>query len=298
MACSASPLWPLPSQMTQARARLFLRHGLTVKMINAKFVKPYAKNQKNDANDACAIAEACSRPNMRFVSIATVEHQDIQSIHRIRERLIDSRTRLTNEIRGLLSEYGIILAQGVGQVRKQLPRILEDAESELTTRARMFFENMRLELIEMDKRIQDLDAQIDAIYVEHKETCDRMMKVEGIGVLTATALLTILSQPHVFENGRHFGAYLGLVPRQYSTGGKTTLRGITKGGNTYIRKLLVHGARSAIHWSGRKTDLRSQWIRQKVSDRGHNKACVALANKNARIVWALLAHDQEYNKAA
>ena len=141
----------------------------------------------------------------------------------------------------------------------------------------------------MDQRIARLDEQVDEVYQQHRALCDRLMQIEGIGLLTATALLTVLSQPGVFKNGRHFGAYLGLVPRQYSTGGKTTLRGITKHGNTYIRKLLIHGARSAIHWSTRKTDSRSQWIRQKLADRGHNKACVALANKNVRIAWSLVA---------
>lgn len=287
-ACGSSNYW----------ARVFVKHGIETKLISAKFVKPFVKSQKNDAHDAVAIAEACSRPKMRFVSIGTIEHQDIQSIHRIRERLIDNRTSLVNEIRGLLSEYGIVLAQGIGHVRKNLPLILEDQESELTARARLFFTEMNRELVELDDRIDHFDQQIDGIYQQHQSICDRMMQVEGIGIVTATALLTVLSQPHLFKNGRHFGAYLGLIPRQYSTGGRTTLRGITKHGNQYLRKLLIHGARSVINWSSRKTDARSIWIRQKLADRGHNKTCVALANKNARILWALLAHDQDYRKAA
>jgi transposase len=214
----------------------------------------------------------------------------------MRERLVRNRTSLSNEIRGFLGEYGIIIAQGISHVKNKLPLYFED--SKLTMRGQAIFKDLYAELVDINQRIDQCDQRIQGIYMEHKKVCDAMMQVEGIGLLCATALLTILSQPEVFENGRHFSAYLGLVPRQVSTGGKTMLRGITKSGNGYIRKLLIHGARSAVFWSQRKENHRSKWIKNKLDTRGPNKTCVALANKNARVIYALVKNQTQYQKAA
>lgn len=285
-ACGSSQYW----------ARHFMGLGIETKLMQAKFVKAYAKNQKNDRHDARAIAEACARPSMRFVGVKTIGHQDIQCIHRVRDRLIKNRTGLCNEIRGFLGEYGIILPLGVSHVKQKLSLYFEDPT--LTARGQGMFRDLYDELVSINAMIDRCDQKIKAIYVEHKEVCDRMMKVEGIGILCATALLTVLSEPEVFENGRHFSSYLGLVPRQASSGGKTILRGISKSGNRYIRKLLIHGGRSASYAAMRKKNQRSLWIQNKLETRGPNKTAVAVANKNARIVWALVKHHTQYRSAA
>jgi transposase len=287
-ACPGSNYW----------ARAFRKLGLDVRIIAPQFVKPYVKSQKNDAHDAEAIVEAMMRAHMRFVPIKEIAHQDIQCIHRVRSRLIRNRTRLSNEIRGLLAEYGIVFPLKIYSVKKKMPLILEDAENELTDRSRSFFQELLFELYDVEKRIAVYDQKIQEVYIERKEVCDRLLEVPGVGILTATAILSAVSDPHQFKNGRHLAAYFGLVPRQVSTGGKTILRGITKHGDRHIRTLLIHGARATMRHSKNKTDKRSQWIQKKIETRGVNKTCVAIANKNARIIWNLLAKNERYRKAA
>jgi transposase len=286
-ACCGSHYW----------ARVLGRFGHTVKLIAPQFVKPYVKSNKNDANDAEAICEAVSRPQMRFVPAKSIEQQDIQSLHRVRSRFVSSRTALASQLRGLLSEYGIVLPTQIGQLRRGLPLILEDAANELTNFSRRLFSSLYQELVHLDDKIEALDEQVKALY-RASEPCQRIAAVEGIGPLIATALVAAVTDGKNFKNGRQFAAWLGLVPRQHSTGGKARLFGISKRGDPYLRTLLIHGARSVVYRSSRKTDPRNRWIADKQRRLGTSKACVALANKNARIVWSLLARGQSYRRAA
>ncbi len=278
-------------------SRVIGRFGHTIRLIAPQFVKPYVKSNKNDANDAEAICEAVSRPQMRFVPAKSVEQQDIQALHRVRSRLVSSRTQLANQIRGLLMEYGIVLPQHVGQLRRGLPLILEDASNELSAFSRHLFASLYDDLVSLEERIEALEEQMWAVY-QASEPCQRIAAVEGIGPVTATALVAAMSDGKTFKNGRQFAAWLGLVPRQHSSGGKTRLLGISKRGDPYLRTLLIHGARSVVYRSSSKSDRRSLWIADKQRRLGTSKACVAVANKNARIVWSLIARGEVYRRAA
>jgi transposase len=277
--------------------RVIGRFGHTVRLIAPQFVKPYVKSNKNDANDAEAICEAVSRPQMRFVPAKSVEQQDIQAMHRVRSRLVGSRTQLANQIRGLLTEYGIILPQHISQLRRGLPLILEDGTNELTVFSRRLFASLYEELLSLEEKIEAIDEQIGTVY-QASEPCQRIAAVEGIGPLIATALVAALSDGKTFKNGRQFAAWLGLVPRQHSSGGKARLLGISKRGDPYLRTILIHGARSVVYRASQKTDRRSLWIADKQRRLGTSKACVAVANKNARIVWSLIARAEVYRRAA
>ncbi len=278
-------------------ARVIGAFGHTVRLMAPQFVKPYVKSQKNDANDAEAICEAATRPHMRFVPQKTVEQQDMQCLHRVRSRLVSSRTQLINQIRGLLAEYGIILAQHPGQVRRGLPTVLEDAENQLTGFGRELFRTLYDELTQLDERIDEADHRIQVAFANTPD-CQRIAAIEGVGPLIATAIVASISDGRAFENGRQFSAWLGLVPRQSSSGGKSRLLGISKRGDTYLRTLLIHGARSVVYRAKCKTDKRSLWIIDKQQRLGTTKTCVAVANKNARVIWSLIAHEQEYRRAA
>jgi transposase len=225
------------------------------------------------------------------------EQQDIQSIHRVRERLVGQRTALTNQIRGLLSEYGIIIPVGLSQLKKRLIEILCDYENELTVSFRELCNELYEELTELNKRIKVYDKKIEIIY-KSNPICQKLSAIEGIGPLSATMLAVVLGDGSLFKNGRHFAAFLGLVPKQYSSGGKQVLLGISKRGDSYLRGLLIHGARAVLYRAKKKNDRRSIWLNQLNERRGYNKTCVALANKNARIVWALVAKKENYKKAA
>lgn len=282
-ACGGSHYW----------ARKFRAYGHTVKLMAPQYVKPYVKTNKNDYNDAEAINEAVSRPSMRFVGIKSIEQQDIQALHRVRSRLMQMRTALSNHIRGLLMEYGIVVEKQIGHLRKGLPLILEDASNELSGDMRALFAELYEELVELDKRIKQKDKAILAVHRE-SELCQRLGEVEGVGPLTATAFISAVGDAKMFKRGRDCSAWLGLVPRQYSTGGKTILGSISKRGDRYLRTNLIHGARSVISNVEGKTDARSRWIQQLKARVGMNKACVALANKNARILWALMTSGDGY----
>lgn len=286
-ACCGSHYW----------SRVIGRFGHTVRLMAPQFVKPYVKSNKNDTNDAEAICEAVSRPQMRFVPAKSVEQQDIQLLHRVRSRLVSSRTQLASQVRGLLAEYGIVLPEHIRQLRRGLPGLLENAENELTAFGRRLFASLYEELLQLDEKIAALDELVETIY-RTSEPCQRVAAVEGIGPLTATALVAAMSDGKSFQNGRQFAAWLGLVPRQHSTGGKARLLGISKRGDPYLRTLLIHGARSVVYRASRKTDPRSRWIADKQRRLGTSKACVALANKNARIVWSLIARGGPYRRAA
>jgi transposase len=270
--------------------------GHTVRLMAPQFVKPFVKSNKNDANDAEAICEAVARPSMRFVPAKSVEQQDIQLLHRVRSRLVGCRTQLANQVRGLLMEYGIVLPQHIGQLRRGLPEVLEDESNELTTLGRRLLASLYDELVEVNDKIEHVETELRAVY-EASEPCQRIAAVEGIGLLTATAAVAALSDGKVFDNGRQFAAWLGLVPRQHSSGGKTRLFGISKRGDTYLRTLFIHGGRSVVYRARGKTDPRSLWIADKQRRLGTTRACVAVANKNARIVWSLIAHGDIYRRS-
>jgi transposase len=268
--------------------RVFERMGHTVRLIAPQFVKPYVKSQKNDANDAEGICEAVGRPNMRFVAIKRVEQQDMQAIHRIRSERVRQRTATANQIRGLLGEYGLVVPQGIDQVRRALPRIEEDRENGLTGAFRRLLEDLRQDLAHLDERIEALDEEIKRA-ARTDEAAKRLQTIPGIGPITATALVADLGDARQFKRGREVSAFLGLTPRQHSSGGKERLSGISKRGDTYLRTLLIHGARAVLRTAGNKTYPRSRWV-MRVSERRHrNIAAVALANKNARIAWAVLS---------
>jgi transposase len=270
--------------------------GHEVKLIAPQYVKPYVKGNKNDYNDAEAIAEAAQRPTMRFVPIKSVEQQDIQNLHRQRERIKKARTALVNQVRGLLAEYGIVINKGVAAVRKGLPVILEDAENGLTMRGRALFADLLEELRVLDERFKQSEKQIE-ISNRGNEVCQRLDEILGVGPITASAVYAAAGNGKNFVNGRHFSAWIGLVPGQHSTGGKSTLLGISKRGNAYLRTLFIHGARAVLRHSANKTDRFSLWAQALLERRGHNKACVAVANKMARMAWVIMAKGESYRAA-
>ena len=286
-ACGSAQYW----------AREFQQLGHTVKLISPQFVKPYVKGNKNDSRDAEAICEAVARPHMRFVPLKTVESHDIQAIHRMRSRLVKERTALVNQIRGLLAERGIVIAQGITRLRKQLPVIVEDEGKALTSLSREVMRGLYEELVALDERITRADHLIKRVFADNA-SCQKLAKIEGVGPVVATALVAAVGNAKEFTNGRHLAAWLGLVPRQCSSGGKERLLGISKRGDRYLRTLLIHGARATVHRARCKSDARSRWILNLEQRRGKNIATVAIANKNARIAWALLTSDAEYRKAA
>jgi transposase len=277
-------------------ARRFREHGHEVRLMAPQFVTPYRKANKNDMRDAEAIAEAMTRPTMRFVPVKSVAQQDLQALHRVRERLMKARTALINETRGLLHEYGIIVPQGAATFRQHVLEKLTTEDAKLTPHSLELFRQLLEELAALEARVATYDAQLAQVAQTHP-VCQRLMTIPGLGELTATALVAAVSDATQFKNGRQFAAWLGLVPRQHSTGGKSRLLGISKHGDSYLRKLLVHGARSCLRWVGRKRDRRSQWAQSLMERRGWNKAAVALANKNARVAWALMGTEQVYRVA-
>lgn len=278
-------------------AREFSKLGHEVRLVPAQFVKPYVKSNKNDAADAEAISEAVTRPNMRFAPGKTIAQQDLQSLHRIRERYICNRTALCNQIRGLLGEYGIVINKGIAQLRSNMVEQLCIESQKLSAVGIELFRILRDDLRELDRKIELLDKRIAQRSREHP-AFGRLSEIPGVGPLTASAIIGCVSSPQSFRNGRQFAAWVGLVPRQYSTGGKTSLGRISKRGNTYLRTLLVHGARTTMKYASRKKDRTSVWVEALKKRVGVNKATVALANKNARVIWALLVHETDYNAPA
>ena len=277
-------------------ARAFQYFGHEVKLIAPQYVKPFVQGNKNDYNDALAIAEAAQRPNMRFVPIKNIEQHDIQIVHRLRERLVKNRTALVNQTRGLLTEYGLIINKGVAAVRSELPIILEDAENGLTMMAREFFADLYDELLAIESKLKNCEHKIKQIN-EHHDICKRLNEITGIGPITATALFAAAGSAKEFNNGRHFSAWIGLVPKQHSTGGKANLLGISKRGNSYLRTLLIHGARALLKNSSKKDDKLSVWATKLKERSCYNKACVALANKLARIAWVIMAKNETFKLA-
>jgi len=273
--------------------RTLQRFGHTVRLMPSQYVKPYVKTNKNDAADAEAICEAVGRPNMRFVPIKSVEQQAILSLHRVRQGFVRARTAQANQIRGLLSEFGLVIPQGIRHVTQRVPALLEDASNELPLPFRQLIERLTEHLKVLDQQVRDFEAQIVAWH-RSSELSRKLEKIPGIGPLAASALVASIADARSFDNGRQVSAWLGLVPRQVSSGGKSVLLGMSKRGDAYLRTLLVHGARSAILAARRKPDSANVWLANLLNRRHANIAAVALANKNARTVWALLAHDREF----
>jgi transposase len=275
-------------------ARKFYEYGHKVQLISPQFVKPFVKGNKNDRNDSEAIVEAASRPNMRYVSPKTVEQQDLQSLLRARENCLKIRTQISNQIRGLLTEYGIVLAEGIHRFRKEIPAIFDkNKENGLSIFFKEIVERQYHLLLILEQQIDEFEIKLLEISKTH-EVCQRVQKIEGIGPITAVALAATLGDSSDFKNGRHFAAFLGLVPRQHSSGGKNKLLGISKRGDGYLRQLMIHGARSVVNYADKKEDPRSLWITQLKQRVGMNRACVAVANKNARIVMAILLKKEAY----
>ncbi len=275
--------------------RKFRNMGHTVKLMSPQFVKPYVKSNKNDWNDAEAIAEAVTRPTMRFVPIKQVGHQDIQSLHRARSQFQKYKISLSNHIRGILQEYGIVIPVGNKYLKDRMSLILEDADNELTMIMREEINSSYEEWKKLEQKVTMYDKQLAKIANEN-EACKRLLKVEGVGPLSATMLYASISEPLLFKNGRECGAWLGLVPKQHSSGGKDRLLGISKRGDTYLRSLLINGGRSSLNAWKKKPNLttRCVWALSKDKTIGHNKTCVAIANKIARTAWALLAKGEDY----
>lgn len=286
-ACSSAHHW----------ARRFqLELGVEVRLISPQYVKPFVKTNKNDRNDAEAIVEAASRPAMRFVTVKSVEQQDIQAVHRVRELLIHQRTALINQVRGLLGERGITIAKSPAAFRHAMPAILKECEGELTSFCQALMIELFQEFHALESRIDRAEAHIKS-FMKQSTLCKKIAAVAGIGPITATALVAAVGEAKEFKNGRHLAAWLGLVPKQYSSGGKSCLRGISKRGNTYLRTLLIQGARAVLIYVAGKNDARSRWLQELIVRRGYNRAVVALANKNARVVQALLSSDAPFGVA-
>jgi transposase len=284
-ACSGAHDW----------ARRFRAVGHEVRWLAPQYVVPFRHGQKNDPNDALALTEAGRRPSIPSVPVKSAEQQDIQAWHRVRERLVKNRTALANHIRGLLLEYGVIVPQGLSRLRHRLPGILDDADHGLSCAFRELLQSLAHELSALDASVAEVTPRLTRISHD-LDACQRLREMDGIGPLNATALVAALGNGHAFRHGRQVAAWLGLVPRQYSSGGKTRFAGISKRGNSYLRCLLIHGARSVVSRARTKTDATSVWIRQLVGRVGVNKACVAMANKMARVAWALLRTGEHYRK--
>ena len=281
-ACASSHYW----------ARTLSAYGHSVKLMPPQYVKPYVKTNKHDAADAEAICEAVSRPNMRFVAVKTPEQQSLLALHRAREGFIKARTAQANQIRGLLSEFGLVIPKGIGAIARALPECLEDAENGLPGAFRALLARLGAHLKELTRQVRELEGEIQQWH-RHNAASLRLEKIPGIGPLTASALVASVGDVSHFKNARQLAAWLGLVPRQHATGGKPLLLGISKRGDGYLRKLLIHGARSVVRVSAHKVQP-DPWLEGLLRRRHKNVATVALANKNARIAWALLAHDRDY----
>lgn len=274
-------------------ARELIKLGHDPRIMAPKFVIPYRQNEKNDANDAEAICEAVGRPKTRFVSIKSPEQQAVLCLHRIRQGVIKSRTATINQLRGLLSEFGIVISQGRFTLQNSIDCILEDAENGIPDLARELLFDLVQRIRNANDEILRYDRKIYAI-VKHMESAQKLMTIPGVGEHSATAIVATVADGKQFKSSRQFAAWIGLVPRQFTTGDHAQLGRISKRGDKHIRTLLVHGARAVIARCKDKTDRNSLWLQKLVERRDYTRAIVALAAKNARIIWALLTSGKEY----
>lgn len=280
-------------------ARKLTSFGHTVRLMAPQFVKPYVKSNKNDMADAEAICEAVARPNMRFVPIKDVEQQSVITLHRVRQGFVKDRTACSNRIRGLMAEFGLVIPQGIANVAKRVPELIEDASNELTGMFRQMIDRLLQHMLALDRQVDETEALIKAWHRQSKAS-RKLEAIPGIGPITASALVASIGDANNFDNAKQLAAWLGLVPRQHSSGGKNNLLGISKRGDEYLRTLLIHGARSVIY-ARQKSPEKAGWLDQLLERKKLNVTAVALANKNARIVWALLtkgrAFQLEYQRA-
>ncbi|MCC7100039.1 MAG: IS110 family transposase [Rubrivivax sp.] len=282
-ACGSAHYW----------ARKLQALGHTVHLIAPQYVKPFVKRNKNDVVDAAAICEAVMRPDMPTVPIKNAEQQAILSVHRARQGFVKARTAQANQIRGLLAEYGFVLPQGIGHIAQRVPAIIEDGENDLPGSFRLLIARLLDHLKELDRQVGELAAEIQ-LWHRQNAASQKLAAIPGLGPLGATAIVASIGDARNFKNGRQLAAWLGIVPRQHSTGGKPTLLGISKRGDAYLRTLLIHGARAVIRAAEHKADA-DPWLKELLARRNKNVVAVALANRNARTIWALLAHDRQYD---
>jgi transposase len=278
-ACASAHFW----------ARKLQALGHTVRLMAPQFVKPYVKTNKNDAADAEAICEAVARPNMRFVPVKNVDQQSVLALHRARQGFVRARTAQANQIRGLLGEFGLVIPRGITSIAQHVPQLIEDAGNELPGSFRLLMQRLMDHLKELERQVEEIETQIKAWH-HASDASRRLAEIPGIGPITASALVASIGDGKSFSNARQLAAWLGLVPRQHSSGGKPTLLGITKRGDTYLRTLMVHGARAVVRYCANKDDAFSGWLQRLLTRRHKNVAVVAVANRNARIAWALLTH--------
>lgn len=276
--------------------RQFEKLGHTVRVMAPQYVKPFVRRQKNDTNDAEAICTAVQQRNMRFVPKKTLDQQDVQALHRARQRLVNHRTALISQMRGLLLDRGIAIAVSATRARRLIPTILAAPGDELTPLIREIVSSLYAFMLQIDERIRAFDRRIDAVF-KASEVCQRIARIRGIGPKTATAMVAAIGDGSEFRNGRHLAAWLGLVPRQHSSGERRVMMGISKRGSQHLRTLLVHGARAVVRTAVRKTDPGSTWVNELRRRRGYNRATVAVANKNARVIWAVLTSGEPYRAA-
>lgn len=275
-------------------ARELQSRGYAVKLIPPQFVKPYVKSNKNDARDAEAICEAMSRPGMRFVTVKTVAQQDIQATHRIRAELIRQRTAKANQVRGLMAEYGLVAPKHLSSLRAAIPCWLEDAENGLTGDFRTLLHGVWEDLRALDDRVGEMDQVIKRL-AENHEDCVRLQQLRGIGPMTSTAMVATMGDARQYHKSRQMAAAIGITPKQHSSGGKDRLLGISKRGDVYLRTLMIHGARAVVARAKHKDDRLSRWVTGIATRRHPNVAAVALANKTARMAWAMLRHETDYD---
>jgi transposase len=277
--------------------RALRAQGHEVRLMPAQYVKPYVKTNKSDYLDAEAIAEAVQRPRMRFVPIKTEEQLDLQALHRVRERWVMRRTAVVNQIRSLLLERGLTLPKGRSHLEKQLPRILEGAELNLSGSFRVLLAQLKLELEQLAARIEQMDRVIQKTAREN-EACQRLTEIPGVGPVTATALIAAVGNASAFGKGRNLSAWMGIVPGEYSTGGKQKLLGISKRGNKYLRRLFIQGARSVLQQRHQQAPGLSSWLAHLLGRTHQNVVVVALANKLVRMAWAVLCKNERYRAPA
>lgn len=285
-ACTGSFYWQ----------RRFEAAGHRVRIIAPQYVKPFVQHQKNDRNDAAAICRAARQPNMKFVPGKSLEQQDIQALHRGRQRLVNHRTALVAQMRGLLLDRGIAFAKSITRARREIGRLLDTGAPELSELFRSMLAELYACLLALDRQIAWFDGEIERVF-RSSETCRRLAKIRGVGPKTATAIIAAVGDGAEFANGRHLAAWMGLVPRQHSSGSRQRLLGISKRGDRHLRTLLIHGARAVVRTSRARDDAQSRWIKDLEARRGAAKTIVAVANKNARVIFAMLKKGTEFRAA-
>lgn len=285
-ACATSHYW----------ARTAQRHGHTARIIPAKAVAPFRQGHKTDSNDALAVAEAARRPNIKDAPMKTVDQQGLQAIQRSRDLLVQESTALSNHMRGLLMEFGVVIPQGFAALRRMLPEILEDGDNEVPDMYRPTLHRLYGRFLELRDDIQSMNVEVKELVKRHPD-CKRLTALEGVGPISAVLLYASLGTGEAFSGSREFAAYLGLTPRQFSSGGKTNIVGLSKKiGNCRLRSVLIQGARAYVHKLKEPKTSKDRWLLELIERAGHGKAAVALANKNVRTAWAMLTQGTEYQR--